>query len=58
MKVLESRCPRDFPGGPVAETMSSQCKGPGVRSLVRELYSSAPTKKISDAAIKDPMCCN
>ena len=29
---------RDFPGGPVAKTPRSQCRGPGVRSLVRELY--------------------
>ena len=28
---------RDFPSGPVAKTLSSQCKGPGVRFLVREL---------------------
>ena len=27
----------DFPGGPVAKTLSSQCRGPGVRFLVREL---------------------
>ena len=28
---------RDFPGGPVARTPRSQCRGPGVQSLVREL---------------------
>ena len=28
---------RDFPSGPVAKTLSSQCKGPVVRFLVREL---------------------
>ena len=33
----------DFPGGPVAKTPCSQCRGPGVQSLVKEL---------------DPMCCN
>ena len=28
---------RDFPGGPVAKTLSSQCRGGWVQSLVREL---------------------
>ena len=28
---------KDLPGGPVAETPCSQCRGPRVRSLVREL---------------------
>ena len=28
---------RDFPGDPVAKTLCSQCRGPGVWSLVREL---------------------
>ena len=28
---------RDFPGGPVAETLCSQSRGPRVQSLVREL---------------------
>ena len=27
----------DFPGGPVVKTLSSQCRGPRVQSLVREL---------------------
>jgi len=34
---------RDFPGGPVAKPPHSQSKGPGVRTLSREL---------------DPTCCN
>ena len=34
---------RDFPGGPVAKAPCSQCREPGVRSLVREV---------------DPTCCN
>ena len=34
---------RDFPGDPVANTPYSQCREPGVQSLVREL---------------DPTCCN
>ena len=34
---------KDIPGGPVAKTLSSQCKESGVQSLVREL---------------DPTCCN
>ena len=34
---------RDFPSAPVAKTPRSQCRGPGVRSLVGEL---------------DPTCCN
>ena len=31
------RLPRDFPGGPLTRTPSSQCRGPRVPSLVREL---------------------
>ncbi|XP_061279549.1 solute carrier family 25 member 48 isoform X2 [Bos javanicus] len=38
----------DVPGGPVAKTLNSQCRGPRVRSLVRE----------PDAATQDPVCCN
>ena len=34
---------QDFPGGPVAKTLCSQCRGLGVQALVREL---------------DPTCCN
>ena len=34
---------RDFPGGPVSKAPCSQCRGPGVRSLVRDV---------------DPTCCN
>ena len=37
----ESTC-RDFPAGPVVKTLSSQCRGPKVRFLVREI---------------DPTCC-
>ena len=36
-------CLRDFPGGPVGKTQCSQCRVPGVQSLVREL---------------DPTCCS
>ena len=34
---------QDFPGGPVAQTPCSQCRGPEVQSLDREV---------------DPTCCN
>ena len=50
----------DFPGGPVGRTPSSQCKGPEVQSLVRELgpacmpqlRSPHATTKILHAATK------
>ena len=32
----------DFPGGPVVKTLSSQCRGPGVQSLVRDTGSHMP----------------
>ena len=28
---------QDFPGGPVAKAPHSQCRGPGIQALVREL---------------------
>ena len=34
----------DFPGGPVAETPHSQCRGPGVRFLVRKLELTCHNK--------------
>ena len=43
----EESC-HDVPGGPVAKTLNSQCRGPRVQALVRE----------PDAATKDPVCCN
>ena len=41
--ILQLKINRDFPGGPAAKTLHSQCRGPGFKSLVREL---------------DPTCCN
>ena len=41
---------KDFPGGPVAKTPRSQCRGPRVRSLVRELRSWTLQLKILHAA--------
>ena len=38
---------QDFPGGPVAKTLSSQCRGPGFDPGVREADSHAPTKDLS-----------
>ena len=40
----------DFPGGPVAKTLSSQGRGPG-------FISHAATKSWHPTA-KDPTCCN
>ena len=40
--------PMDFPGGPVAKTLCSQCRGPGF-TLWLESY-------IPHATTKDPMC--
>ena len=34
----------DFSGGPVAKTPCSQCRGPWVQSLVRDLDLNATTK--------------
>ena len=31
---------RDFPGGPGAKTLSSQCRGLQIQSLIRELDST------------------
>ena len=39
-EVSQKEKDRDFPGGPVAKTLHSQCRGPGVRALVRELEST------------------
>ena len=36
-KAVKKHWVYDSPGGPVAKTPSSQCKGAGVPSLVREL---------------------
>ena len=32
---------KDFPGGLGVKTLGSQCRGPGVQSLVRELDSTS-----------------
>ena len=57
---------RDFPGGPVAKALCSQCRGPRVRFLVRELDPAChnlefnPTTKdaTGHTNTKDPMCHN
>ena len=58
---------KDFPGGPVAKTPCSQCRGPGIQSLVRELEAHMSQLrvhmqqiKILHAAMKteDPCMCN
>ena len=45
---------RDFPGGPVAKTPRSQCKGPGqgTRSHMPQLRVRMPQLKILHAATK------
>ena len=42
--------PREFPGGPVAKTPHSQCRGPGINPWLG--------KYMPHAATKDPACCN
>ena len=42
----------DFSGGPVAKTPCSQCRGPWVQSLVRDLDLNATTKNFH-ATTKD-----
>ena len=41
---------RDFPGGPVAKTPSSWCRGPG--------FNPRSGNQFPHATIKDPACCN
>ena len=49
----------DLPDGPVAKALCSQCRGPGVQFLVRELDPTSCNSKISCAAvIEDPVCHN
>ena len=43
---------RDFPGSPAVNTLSSQCRGAWVQSLVRELDSIVPRLKIPCASTK------
>ena len=51
---------RDFPGGPVAKTPHSQCRGPQVQLLFEELESACHNQRFPHAAtkIKDPACHN
>ena len=51
---------RDFPGGPVAKTLSSQYRGPVFWSMGQGIRSHMPQLKIPHAATKteDPECCN
>ena len=46
---------RDFPGGPVAKTLHSQCMGPGFNIWSGNQIPHAATKS-SHAAAKDPAC--
>ena len=52
---------QDFPGGPAAKTLHSQCRGAQAPSLVRELDPTglphAATMSLH-AAAKDPECHN
>ena len=36
---------RNFPCGPVAKTPHSQCRGPAIQSLVRELDPTGPNQR-------------
>ena len=47
----------DFPGGPVAKTPYSQCRGPGFNPWSGNWIPHASTKS-SHAAVKDHLCCN
>ena len=47
---LYNQSPRDFPGGPVAKTLCSQCKGPGFNHWLGSWIPQGTTK--------DPTCCN
>ena len=57
---------RDFPGGPVAKTLPSQCRGPGFNPWSGNqvphaaIQSSQQATKTPCATMKveDPMCCN
>ena len=48
---------RDFPGGPMAKTLHSQCWGPGFNPWSGKEIPHAATKS-SHAPTKDPMCHN
>ena len=48
---------KDFPACPVAKTLSTQCRGPGFNPWLGNWIPHAETKS-SNAAIKDPACCN
>ena len=47
IKKKKNKKLKDVPGGPVAKTPRSQCRGPRVRSLVRELRSWTLQLKIA-----------
>lgn len=48
----------DFPGGPEAENLRSQCRGHRFQSLVRGTRPHVPQLKSSHAATKNPACLN
>ena len=47
----------DFPGGPVAKTPGSQCRGPRFNPWLGNWIPHATTKSLHPTA-KDPACCN
>ena len=49
-KKKRKYCEWDFPRGPMAKTLCSQCRRPRVQSLVRKLDPACHKK--------DPACCN
>ena len=52
-----NRC-GDFPGGPVAKTLSSQCRGLGLIPGQGTKIPQAATKSPHADKTKDPVCCN
>ena len=60
MEEKRKKSSGDFPGGPVAKTPHSQCRGPQVQLLFEELESACHNQRFPHAAtkIKDPACHN
>ena len=57
MPSQELTCNGDFPGGPMAKTVNSQCRGPGFDPWSGNQIPHATTKG-SHAAVKYPACHN
>ena len=47
----------EFPGDPVAKTLSSQCRGPGFDPWSENWIPHATAKSLHTAT-KDPVCCS